>query len=61
MKFLGVFFSNKNKSESRILQKKVTSVVIQKALKNRLPEIESLKKYDRGEKTITPRSLTSTL
>ena len=35
----------------------ITPEIIKRAYKNRFKEIESLRKYDRGEKTITPRDL----
>jgi hypothetical protein len=47
------------KTDSKVLQKKVTQDLIKNAYAKRSSEIESLRLYDRGEKTITPRSLAS--
>lgn len=49
-------FFNRNKN-SNALGNKITKEAISGAYKNRLKEIESLRKYDRGEKTITPVDL----
>lgn len=43
--------------KKKSLNERVTKSVIKSAYKRRSPEIESLRKYDRGEKTITPRNL----
>lgn len=55
MKKLLKFLSNNSKSQT--LREKVTPSVVSDAYKNRYKEIESLRKYDRGEKTITPIDL----
>ena len=55
MKFNFKIFTNKN--DSKELRQKVTSKLILDAYDSRKEEIESLRKYDRGEKTITPSSL----
>lgn len=55
MKFtLNIF----KKNDSKVLKEKATSELISTAYDARLKEIESLRKYDRGEKTITPGNLT---
>lgn len=52
---------NFNNNEINRLKEGVTKKSINDAFKKRSTEIDSLKKYDRGEKKITPRSLKSTL
>lgn len=47
------------KKESKTIKEQVTPEVISSAYNKRSTEIESLRKYDRGEKTITPRNLES--
>ena len=49
-------FPKKN-NDSKILREQVTPEAISDAYKSRYNEIESLRKYDRGEKTITPSNL----
>lgn len=46
-----------SKKGTKTLNEKVTTEAISGAYKNRYKEIESLRKYDRGEKTITPANL----
>ena len=41
------------------LRNNISDKVISNAYKTREKEIESLRKYDRGEKTITPSNLTN--
>ncbi|MBP6908363.1 MAG: hypothetical protein KBB75_00895 [Candidatus Pacebacteria bacterium] len=53
MKFLSKIFPKKNTT----LREKITQEIIDSAYKNRYKEIESLRKYDRGEKTIAPINL----
>lgn len=55
MKFAWNIFK---KTDAQMLTQKATSELISTAYDNRLKEIESLRKYDRGEKTITPGNLT---
>jgi len=55
MKFNLKLFTNKN--DSKRLREKVTLGAILDAYDSRREEIESLRKYDRGEKTITPSNL----
>jgi hypothetical protein len=47
------------KKESKTIKEQVTPEVIKSAYNKRSTEIESLRKYDRGEKTINPRNLES--
>lgn len=56
MKKMLKFLTNK-KSNSKTLSEKVTREAINGSYKDRYKEIESLRKYDRGEKTITPANL----
>jgi hypothetical protein len=49
-------FNSRNKTATKT-QDKVSEEVISGAYKTREKEIESLRKYDRGEKTITPSNL----
>jgi len=51
----------KKEQEAEILKNKVTKASIAAAFDKRSEEIESLKKYDRGEKKITPRDLRTTV
>jgi hypothetical protein len=53
MRFKDLF----KKSDKKVIEQKVDSASIEAALLARKEEIESLKAYDRGEKTITPRNL----
>ena len=53
MKFLSKIF----RKNPTTLHGKITKETIDGAYKNRYKEIESLRKYDRGEKTITPVNL----
>ena len=53
MKFIWRSKTNTEKDE-KILVSKVTSDLVASAFERRKDEIESLRKYDRGEKTITP-------
>lgn len=48
-------FKSKNLNEKS--QEATSRALFEKAYKTRFKEIESLRKYDRGEKTITPRDL----
>ncbi len=48
---------SKNSTSTKVLREKVTPEAIESAYKNRYKEIESLRKYDRGEKKITPSNL----
>jgi hypothetical protein len=57
MKKLLNFLIKSNKNDSKTLREKVTPEAIAGAYKSRYKEIESLRKYDRGEKTITPLDL----
>ena len=43
--------------EQKVLGDTVTSVFVDSAFSRRSEEIESLRKYDRGEKEITPPNL----
>ena len=45
------------KTDSKTLKQKATPELISTAYISRYKEIESLRKYDRGEKTITPGNL----
>jgi hypothetical protein len=56
MKFIWRSKTNTEKDE-KILVSKVTSDLVASAFERRKDEIESLRKYDRGEKTITPSDL----
>ena len=47
----------KKEHDAEILRSKVTKESINAALNKRSVELESLNKYDRGEKKITPRNL----
>ena len=49
--------NNNLKSDTETLQENVTRASILSAYKTREKEIESLRKYDRGEKKITPSNL----
>lgn len=49
---------NRSTDDAKTL-KKLDKAFIDAAFENRRKEIESLKKYDRGEKEITPRNLRS--
>ncbi|MDQ5950005.1 MAG: hypothetical protein QG563_512 [Patescibacteria group bacterium] len=53
------FLKLKKNTELETLKNNVTKESINRAFKNRSVEIDSLKKYDRGEKKITPRDLKS--
>ena len=46
-----------NQKDVETLREKVTPSSIASAYEIRFKEIESLRKYDRGEKTITPSNL----
>lgn len=47
----------KNKSNTQTIPREVTKEDVAYAYKSSKKEIESLKKYDRGEKVITPSKL----
>lgn len=55
MKFLRNLF--KRNTSISTLRENVSDELISNAYKTREKEIESLRKYDRGEKTITPSNL----
>ena len=55
VKFIKNFFKRNKKVSA--LKENVSDELISNAYKVREKEIESLRKYDRGEKTITPSNL----
>lgn len=52
MLMLKFWKKNKNTDQTAVLRQKVTKQSISNAYNKRSTEIESLRKYDRGEKTI---------
>ena len=50
-------FKKRNNTKDKTLNRQVSEEVIDRAYKIRKEEIESLRKYDKGEKTITPSNL----
>ena len=59
MKIFGWSIKNTKNDEQEVLHQLVTGEFIDSAYSRRSNEIESLRKYDRGEKTITPPNLRS--
>ena len=55
MKFIKNLFKRSNAVQT--FRENISEEVISTAFKTREKEIESLRKYDRGEKTITPSNL----
>lgn len=51
--------SNNSANKDKELLQKVTPEFINSAYSRRVNELDSLRKYDRGEKTITPLNLSS--
>ena len=57
MKVFGWIKKDKKLQEKTISRSSVTGEVIDSAYSRRAKEIESLRKYDRGEKEITPSNI----
>ena len=59
MRIFGWIKKNKNTVKEEVLQSSDTGKLIDSSYSRRSKEIESLRKYDRGEKEITPSDLRS--
>ena len=57
MKIFGWTIKNKKLKEKAVSSSDITGDTIESAYSRRAKEIESLRKYDRGEKEITPSNI----